>query len=119
MNEVKQGKANPIQKLLSELWNLITIWYKQSKRLAKKFNLLKDDLEEFIDNFEAHHSTATSIKNNLFKVRLTNSDKNKGKSAGYRIYYYLKVKESIYSQIELINAEWRGYLNLYSSITKR
>lgn len=83
---------------------------KQFKQLAKKYNLIKDDLKEFIENFEDYHSTATSIKNSLFKVRLSNSNKNKGKSAGYRIYYYIKIRESVYlltiydkSQIESVD----------------
>ena len=83
---------------------------KQFKQLAKKYNLIKDDLKEFIENFEDYHSTATSIKSSLFKVRLSNSNKNKGKSAGYRIYYYIKIGESVYlltiydkSQIESVD----------------
>lgn len=87
-----------------------SLFDKQFKQLAKKFNLIKDDLNEFIENFEDHHSTATSIKNSMFKVRLSNSNKNKGKSSGYRIYYYIKIKESVYlltiydkSQIESID----------------
>jgi len=83
---------------------------KQSKQLSKKFNLLKNDLEDFVNNFDDHHVTATNIKINFFKVRLSNSNKNKGKSAGYRIYYYLKIDDTVYlltiydkSQIQSIN----------------
>lgn len=50
------------------------------------------------------------IWNNFFKIRLANSNKNKGKSAGYRIYYYLKINDTVYlltiydkSEIESIN----------------
>jgi len=87
-----------------------SLFDKQSKQLSKKFNLLKNDLEEFTNHFENYHTTATNIKINLFKVRVSNSNKNKGKSAGYRIYYYLKVDDAVYlltiydkSQIESIN----------------
>jgi len=93
-------------------FNTSSLFDKQSKRLAKKFNLLKNDLEGFINNFDDYHSTATNISNNTFKVRLSNSNKNRGKSAGYRIYYYIKLEESIYlltiydkSQIQSINEE--------------
>ena len=87
-----------------------SLFDKQSKQLSKKFSLLKNDLEDFVNNFEDYHTTATNIKINLFKVRLSNSNKNKGKSAGYRIYYYLKINDAVYlltiynkSQIESIN----------------
>ncbi len=87
-----------------------SLFDKQSKQLSKKFNLLRNDLEDFVNNFNDYHSTATNIKINFFKVRLSNANKNKGKSAGYRIYYYLKIDDTVYlltiydkSQIESIN----------------
>lgn len=83
---------------------------KEVKKLSKKYNLIKEDLNNFILDFDTIHQEATSIKNNLYKVRLSNSNKNKGKRAGYRIYYYLKINDTVYlltiydkSQIESIN----------------
>jgi mRNA-degrading endonuclease RelE of RelBE toxin-antitoxin system len=49
-----------------------------------------------VDNFEQIHQSATHIKTNLYKVRIANSNKNRGKSAGYRIYYYAKIKLDIF-----------------------
>lgn len=89
-----------------------SLFDKQSKQLAKKFNLLKNDLKDFVNNFDSYHPKAINVKNNVFKIRLSNSNKNKGKSAGYRIYYYLKIEQSVYlltiydkSQIESINED--------------
>lgn len=83
---------------------------KEVKKLSKKYNLIKEDLNNFVLDFDTIHKESTSIKNNLYKVRLSNSNKNKGKRAGYRIYYYLKVNDTVYlltiydkSQIESIN----------------
>ncbi len=83
---------------------------KEVKKLSKKYNLIKEDLNNFVVDFDNIHKEATSIKNNLYKVRLSNSNKNKGKRAGYRIYYYLKINDTVYlltmydkSQIESIN----------------
>jgi len=80
------------------------------KKLSKKYNLIKEDLQNFISNFEDIHREATSIKSNLYKIRLSNSNKNKGKRAGYRIYYYIKIENTVHlltiydkSQIEKIN----------------
>lgn len=83
---------------------------REVKKLAKKYNLIKYDLKDFIQNFDKLHQEATSIKNNLYKIRLSNSNKNKGKRAGYRVYYYMKIYDTVYlltiydkSQIESIN----------------
>lgn len=34
------------------------------------------------------------LKNNVYKVRIANSNKNKGKSAGYRLISYVKLIEN-------------------------
>ena len=69
---------------------------KEVKKLSKKYNLIKQDLENFILNFNDIHTKATNITNNLYKIRLSNSNKNKGKSSGYRLYYYIKIDEYVY-----------------------
>jgi len=83
---------------------------KQAKKLNKKYKNLKNDLNTLINNFDNLHQQATSIQKNLYKIRLANSNKNKGKSAGYRIYYYIQVEETTYlltiydkSDIEMID----------------
>ncbi|MEA3315399.1 MAG: hypothetical protein U9Q30_06060 [Campylobacterota bacterium] len=88
----------------------VSLFDKQVKKLSKKYNLIKEDLKEFIVDFDNNHKEATSIKNNLFKVRVANSNKNKGKRAGYRIYYYIKINDTVHlltiydkSQVESIN----------------
>lgn len=88
----------------------VSLFDKQFKKLSKKYNFIKDDVKDFISNFNNVHQEAISIKGNLYKIRLSNSNKNKGKSAGYRIYYYVKINDTVYlltiydkSQIESIN----------------
>jgi len=88
------------------------LFSKQLKKLAKKYKNIKKDLLEFMNDFDEIHQKAISIKTNIFKVRVKNSDKNKGKSTGYRIYYYLKINEKVFlltiydkSEIEMINEE--------------
>ena len=56
---------------------------KQAKKLSKKYRNLKNDLKSLINDFESLHQSSTSIQKNLYKIRLANSNKNKGKSAGY------------------------------------
>jgi len=88
----------------------LALFDNQFKKLAKKYNLIKDDMQIFINDFDSLHLQSTPIKKNIYKIRLSNSNKNKGKRAGYRVYYYLKVNEIVYlvtiydkSEIEMIN----------------
>jgi mRNA-degrading endonuclease RelE of RelBE toxin-antitoxin system len=68
---------------------------KDVKRLSKKYRHIKDDLIEFMASFENEHLHATTIRKNIFKARIKNSDKAKGKSGGYRTYYYTITDESV------------------------
>ena len=88
----------------------VSLFDKQFKKLSKKYNLIKDDVEELVNNFDDLHLQATPIKTNLYKIRLANSNKNKGKRAGYRIYYYIKIETTVYlltiydkSEIQMID----------------
>ena len=83
---------------------------KQAKKLGKKYRNLKTDLKSFINNFDTLHQSSTTIQKNLYKIRVANSSKNRGKSAGYRIYYYIQLKETTYlltiydkSEVEMID----------------
>lgn len=86
------------------------LFAKQTKKLAKKYPKIKEDLQNFINTFEDYHSLAKSIKNCVFKIRVANSDKQSGKRGRYRIYYYYKHEDIVYllaiydkSSIEMIN----------------
>jgi mRNA-degrading endonuclease RelE of RelBE toxin-antitoxin system len=68
---------------------------KEAKRLGKKYRQLKEDLKAFISSFENEHCHSISIRKNIFKARIKNSDKAKGKSGGYRTYYYTITDESV------------------------
>ena len=74
----------------------VPLFDKQFKKLSKKYNLIKSDVEELIINFDELHQQAIPIKSDLYKIRLANSNKNKGKRAGYRIYYYIKIEATVY-----------------------
>ena len=69
---------------------------KQAKKLGKKYRNLKSDLKSLISDFDTLHQSSTTIQKNLYKIRVANSSKNKGKSAGYRIYYYIQLEETTY-----------------------
>lgn len=58
-------------------FDTIELFDKQAKKLGKKYKNIKKDLELFIVNFESIHQQAIFIYENLYKVRLLNSNKNK------------------------------------------
>ena len=82
---------------------------KELKRLSKKYKNIKKDCKAFVDSIEDTSSLGVDMGGGLYKARIANSDKNKGKSAGYRLISYIKVIESeiwlvhIYDKSELEN----------------
>ena len=61
---------------------------KNLKNLNKKYKGIKKDILELANQLEANPMIGTDLGNNTFKIRMKNSDNNKGKSAGYRIITY-------------------------------
>jgi mRNA-degrading endonuclease RelE of RelBE toxin-antitoxin system len=71
---------------------------KDLRTLAKRYRNLQSDLQPLINQLQAGEVPGSQISGanyTLFKVRLKNSDIKKGKSAGYRVVYYLKTAHSI------------------------
>ena len=61
---------------------------KNLKTLNKKYKSIKKDILELANKLENNPTLGTSLGNNTFKIRLKNTDLNKGKSAGYRVVTY-------------------------------
>jgi mRNA-degrading endonuclease RelE of RelBE toxin-antitoxin system len=78
------------------------------RQLAKKYRHLQSDVQPVIAQLEAGQTPGTQIPRTgytVFKVRIKNSDIQKGKRSGYRMVYYLKTPElvlliTIYSKTE-------------------
>ena len=62
---------------------------KNIKSLEKKYRNIKQDIELFGNELSKNPLMGTELGNNTYKVRIKNSDNNKGKSAGYRIITYV------------------------------
>lgn len=81
------------------------------KKLSKKYKNLKSDYKRLLEILSRSNPKDISIHlgKNCYKIRLQNSDNNKGKSSGYRIVYlYLEndlniILLSIYSKSDLEN----------------
>jgi mRNA-degrading endonuclease RelE of RelBE toxin-antitoxin system len=71
---------------------------KDIRRLAKRYRNIRLDIQSLIRQLETGELPGDQIPNleqTVFKVRVRNSDIQKGKSAGYRVIYYLKTDTQI------------------------
>ncbi len=71
-----------------------TLYKKSYKKLSKQYKNIGNDVDNFIDSINSRDDLGIELKSNIFKVRIKNSDKNKGKSAGYRLISYLALVDN-------------------------
>ena len=88
----------------------LPIFLKKFKVYAKKNRNLKKDFEKFLQDLKNLSINSIYIKNNVYKVRLQNKSSNRGKSSGYRVYYFYKIDKAIvllyiYSKQDLSNLD--------------
>ena len=77
----------PIQVLFSDRFE------RDVRRLSKRNRRIRPDIQPLIEQLAAGELLGDQIPDigyTVFKVRLRNSNTQKGKSGGYRIIYYLK-----------------------------
>ncbi len=67
------------------------------KKLAKKYNHITDDLEKLFESLNENPTQGIPLGLDCFKVRMSISDKRKGKSGGARVITCVKIiKDSIF-----------------------
>jgi mRNA-degrading endonuclease RelE of RelBE toxin-antitoxin system len=69
------------------------------RALAKRYRSIRRDLQPLIDELQSGSFVGDRIPGTgytVFKVRLKNSDIQKGKSAGYRVIYQLRGNTCIF-----------------------
>jgi mRNA-degrading endonuclease RelE of RelBE toxin-antitoxin system len=79
------------------------------RELAKRYRSIRTDIQPLIDQLQAGEipgDRIAGIKYQVFKVRIKNSNIQKGKSGGDRVIYYLKnaqgiILTTIYSKSDL------------------
>ena len=82
---------------------------KEAKKLVKKFPSLKQELTNLFTMLEKNPTIGTSLGNDIYKIRLAISSKNKGKSGGARVLSFVKITEttvllfSIYNKGDIEN----------------
>ncbi|MBW4538446.1 MAG: type II toxin-antitoxin system RelE/ParE family toxin [Myxacorys chilensis ATA2-1-KO14] len=68
------------------------------RQLGKRYRRIRLDIQPIITQLESGELPGDQIPGmnyTLFKVRVKNSDVQKGKSGGYRMIYYLKTEAQI------------------------
>jgi len=85
------------------------LYKKAVKKLSKNYRNIESDVKDFLKSINTKDDLGIELKSNVFKVRIKNRDKNKGKSAGYRLISYLAIVENelhllyIYDKSSLVN----------------
>ena len=97
LDDMKSGKTKSIDKLWDELWiyNIQIIFLKEAKQLSKKFKLLKQDLQDLIQDITINKDFGVDLGSNLYKKRVKNSSIPTGKSGGFRVIIYYQVEDNI------------------------
>jgi mRNA-degrading endonuclease RelE of RelBE toxin-antitoxin system len=98
-----QSEPSPIQIALTPRFK------KDLRELAKRYRSIRTDLQSLTEQLQAGETPGdqvAGIQYQIFKVRLKNSNIQKGKSGGYRVIYYLKtdtkiILTTIYSKSDL------------------
>ena len=71
---------------------------KQLRKLEKRYRKIKSDLEPILIQIQMGENIGDRLQGSeveVFKVRVRNSDTNRGKSGGYRVIYWLKLPECV------------------------
>lgn len=66
------------------------------RKLSRRYPSLREDLAQLIDQLQTGATPGDQLQGShytAFKIRVKNSDSQKGKSGGYRVVYYLKSLE--------------------------
>jgi mRNA-degrading endonuclease RelE of RelBE toxin-antitoxin system len=70
---------------------------KELKRLLKKFQSLKIEYLNLLDELAQNPTLGTSLGNNIYKIRISIASKGKGKSERARVItFVVKSEETIY-----------------------
>ena len=97
---------------------------KEAKRLAKKYNSLRNELTDFSLVLADNPTQGTSLGSSTFKVRLAIKSKGKGKSGGARIITYVVTDDqeiyllTIYDKSEVENVSDKVLIDLVSQVKR-
>jgi mRNA-degrading endonuclease RelE of RelBE toxin-antitoxin system len=96
------------------------------RTLAKKFRNIRNDVQPVIEQLEQGELPGDQIAGidyRVFKLRVRNSDVQKGKSGGYRLIYYVKtltgiILLTIYTKSEQVDIAVEDIQNIIAEYKK-
>jgi mRNA-degrading endonuclease RelE of RelBE toxin-antitoxin system len=94
------------------------------RTLSKKYRHIRSDVQPIVEQLQAGElpgNRIPGINDIVFKVRVKNSDIKKGKSAGYRLIYYVQTPTaiflmSIYAKSEQVDISAEQILQIISQL---
>jgi mRNA-degrading endonuclease RelE of RelBE toxin-antitoxin system len=97
------------------------------RALAKKYRSIRNDIQPVIEQLEQGESPGDRIPGigyAVFKLRVRNSDTQKGKSGGYRLIYYVKTETGIilltvYAKSEQVDIAAEDIRNIITEYEQR
>ena len=97
------------------------------RNLAKKYRSIRNDIQPIIEQLEQGELPGDKISGigyEVFKLRVRNSDIQKGKSGGYRLIYYVKTAKgivllTIYTKSEQVDIAADEISNIISDYEQR
>jgi mRNA-degrading endonuclease RelE of RelBE toxin-antitoxin system len=105
-----------------------TVFNRNIRNLAKKYRSIRNDIQPVIEQLERGDLPGDKIPGigyDVFKLRVRNSDIQKGKSGGYRLIYYVKTATGIIlltiyaksEQADILGDEIRSIITEYEKFT--
>lgn len=97
------------------------------RALARKYRSIRNDIQPVIEQLEQGESPGDRIPGigyAVFKLRVRNSDTQKGKSGGYRLIYYVKTETGIilltvYAKSEQVDIAAEDIRNIITEYEQR
>lgn len=107
-------------------YNIIAVptFRKELKKLSKKYPSLKSDLAALFETLQVNPEQGIALGNNCYKVRLSITSKNKGKSGGARLITNFVITDStiylltIYDKSDKVNLTSKEFAELLKNIPK-
>lgn len=97
------------------------------RKLSRRYRSLRTDIDELLQSFTAGETPGDQLQgvdSRVYKVRLRNSDLQKGKSGGYRVIYYIetphkRVLVTLYSKSDQSDIPAEGVMRIVSKYTSQ
>jgi mRNA-degrading endonuclease RelE of RelBE toxin-antitoxin system len=97
------------------------------RALARKYRSIRNDIQPVIEQLEQGESPGDRIPGigyAVFKLRVRNSDTQKGESGGYRLIYYVKTETGIilltvYAKSEQVDIAAEDIRNIITEYEQR